>query len=76
MTFQIQSKPTLEHSDFLIRIATVLELTGFGRTKIHEMVKANAFPRPIGSGANTRYSLREVSEWIEQQKAARELAAQ
>ena len=56
----------------LIPGKTVCRIVGFQRTKLNKLVKAKQFPQPVRlSQTFVRWSVDEVNQWIEEQKAAR-----
>ena len=56
-------------SDRLINIKEVCNIIGFGRTYIYTEIKKGAFPAPHKIGEkSSRWSEKEVSEWIERKK--------
>lgn len=48
----------------LLRLPTVLALTGRGRTSTLDDVKAGTFPKPIKCGAASMWLHSEVQAWI------------
>ena len=64
-----------EH-DALIDGKATRQISGISKSERWRLIRAGKFPRPIRLGPRcTRYSLREVSEWVEQRKAERAKAA-
>lgn len=62
-----------EGYDPLLRLAQVKELTGLGKTSIYALVRAGNFPQPFKPGGYaSRWSEKEVREWVGQQRARRE----
>ena len=60
---------TANHPQAHLRLATVMALTGRGRSTIYAMVKAKTFPEPIRHGARcTRWVARDVTSWLESAK--------
>ena len=50
--------------DTLIRLSEVETVSGLKRSHIYKLIGENEFPRPTKIGAASRWSLREVHEWI------------
>lgn len=57
--------------DALIPITEVTRQAGLSRTSVYERVAAGTFPQPCRLGTNTRWSEREVQDWIAQRLAER-----
>ncbi|EWH09032.1 phage transcriptional regulator AlpA [Catenovulum agarivorans DS-2] len=56
----------------LIKLKTVLNVTGLGRSTLYEYVKNGQFPKPVDLGIrNVAWVESEVEEWIQQRIAAR-----
>ena len=52
----------------LLRLNDVLELTGFRKTKLYDLIKAGDFPAPVKLGNRLAcWPDSEVSDWISQQ---------
>ena len=66
----------MEHeSDCLIDQPRASDIAGIKKSEIWRRIKAGSFPAPIRLGERcTRWSLREVSQWVEQRKAERAAA--
>lgn len=61
-----------EH-DALIDGRRTREISGISKSERWRLIKQGRFPRPIRLGPRcTRFSLREVSEWVEARKAERD----
>lgn len=61
-----------EGGDRFIRLAEVTEMVGLGKTMIYRKVREGSFPQPFKpGGAATRWSAREVAEWMEARRAER-----
>lgn len=60
--------------DILIKLPEVCRQAGLGKSAIYEMIAAAQFPPPIKLGRFSRWSQKEVQEWVEMQKAARKAA--
>ena len=59
-------------TDFLIAVTEVSRIAGISRTEVWRQVRAGTFPVPTRMAPRcTRYSLREVSEWVQQRLAER-----
>lgn len=51
--------------DRLIRLAEVIEIVGYCKAMIYRKIRAGTFPRPYKpGGASSRWSLREVTDWV------------
>ena len=50
--------------DTLIRLSEVETVSGLRRSHIYKLIGENEFPRPTKIGAASRWSLREVQDWI------------
>jgi predicted DNA-binding transcriptional regulator AlpA len=48
----------------------VVARTRLSKAQIHNLVRANKFPRPTRIGSRSYWDAREVSAWIESQLAA------
>lgn len=58
----------------ILRRPKVEELTGLGRSAIYEYMASGQFPRPVRlSGKSVGWIENEVSDWIEQRIAERDL---
>lgn len=64
----------LAETDRFLTCATVSEITGFGRAAIYKKVASGEFPRPIKIGRASRWSQREVGQWVEECKTIRKAA--
>lgn len=61
--------PSAEESDRLIRIDEVKRRVGLGKTMIYRLIGKGQFPRPYKlSPFVSRWSDREVRQWIDQVK--------
>ena len=58
------STSPLPAGERLLRLPTVLALTGRGRTSTLDDVKAGTFPKPIKCGAASMWLHSEVQAWI------------
>ncbi len=51
----------------LIKLKTVMEVTGLGRSTLYEYVKNGRFPQPVDLGVrNVAWVELEVEDWIQQ----------
>ena len=51
----------------LLRLPEVMSRTGYGKTRIYELIRQGLFPPPIRLGPNSvAWVEREVDAWIEQ----------
>lgn len=58
-------EPLIVHPDQLLRIATVKQLTGLGRSAIYERMSLGAFPLARNLGGNAvAWPAGEVLDWI------------
>lgn len=60
--------------DILIKLPEVCRQAGLGKSAIYELIAAGCFPQTIKLGRFSRWSQKEVQEWVEEQKAARKAA--
>ena len=51
--------------DRLLRLSEVETLVGFKHAKIYAMAKQQRFPAPLKVGVSSRWSLRDLSAWME-----------
>lgn len=64
---------TPDKPDTLLRIADVLKLVGFSRSKLWEDVSAGRFPAPIATGERSRRWLAsEIAKWQAERIAERD----
>jgi len=63
-----QSRPIC---DRLLPIREVAARVGLCRAEIYKRVQAGRFPALVKLGTSSRWSEREVADWIERQKAGR-----
>jgi prophage regulatory protein len=57
--------------DRLIRLSEVIEIVGYCKAMIYRKIRAGTFPKPYKpGGASSRWSLREVSDWVASVKQA------
>jgi prophage regulatory protein len=69
----IPSPVEAEPPDRLLRLAEVCHRVGLGKTMIYEMIGERRFPEPCKiSPAASRWSEREIVDWIDRRKAARD----
>ncbi len=65
-----QVTPPAEGADRLLRRREVEELIGYSKNWIYRKIRNGDFPEPYrGGGASSRWSYREVADWMEQFKA-------
>jgi prophage regulatory protein len=58
-------------ADALLRIATVADWTGLGRSTIYRKSAEGEFPKPVRLGGNcSRWKAADVRAWIAAQEAA------
>jgi len=58
--------------DRLLKLSAVMEMTGIGRTMIYRLIRRGDFPQPYKpGGASSRWSQREIVEWVAALGAAR-----
>ena len=56
------------HPDALLRVETVIALTGMGRTKIYDLTKQGQFPAPaVRRPRFTRWKARDLAAWLQAQ---------
>jgi len=66
----------MNEPDALIDGKATKTISGISKSERQRQIKAGKFPLPIRLGPRcTRYSLREVSEWVERRKAERDLGS-
>lgn len=63
-----------EPIDILIKLPEVCRQVGLTKTPIYGLIADGLFPAPIKLGRYSRWSQKEVQEWVEEQKAARKAA--
>ena len=51
-------------SEKLLTIETVMERTGFGRTKIYDLINKGELPKPAKIGAASRWREAVIDQWI------------
>lgn len=52
----------------LLPLPVVIDMAGFKRAKLYQMMCEGTFPKPIKFGRASRWPLSDVQTWIEQQK--------
>lgn len=57
----------MNENDRFIRISEVRSLIGLKDSRIYQMIKDGAFPRPIKLGTASRWSMHAVQAWMDQQ---------
>lgn len=66
-----QSIDAAQIPDALLRIEVVKTITGFGETKIRELMTAGKFPKSIKQGPRcTRWRAGDVTAWCREQVGA------
>ena len=62
----------------LITLPEVVGITGISKSEIHRRMKAGRFPKPVklGSGRCTRWSIGEISAWVNDRLAERDVISQ
>ena len=71
-----QKEAIVNEHDALIDGKATRQISGISKSERHRLIKAGKFPLPIRLGPRcTRFSLREVSEWVERRKAERDRGA-
>lgn len=56
-------------NDRLIRLSEVTEIVGYCKAMIYRKIRQGTFPAPYKpGGASSRWSLREVTEWVAEVK--------
>jgi len=66
---------TAHNEDRLIKIAEVVEITGFGKSMLYRWMREGTFPKPCKpGGAGSRWSLFEVRAWRAARLAERDAA--
>lgn len=61
--------------DRIIRLPEVKQRVGLGTTAIYGRMKLKIFPKQIKLGRLSGWSEREISDWVEHHKAARNVRA-
>jgi predicted DNA-binding transcriptional regulator AlpA len=72
----IIDSPDLPHShvssqDRLLGLASVMEVCGYKKSKIYDMVQKGQFPKQTGDGGKALWSAHEIYQWVEQRKDKR-----
>ncbi|RME59835.1 MAG: AlpA family transcriptional regulator [Caldilineae bacterium] len=58
--------------DRLLRLKSVLDLTGLSRSRVYELIAAGAFPAPVKIGARAvAWRASEIAAWIDSRPPAR-----
>lgn len=66
-----QSIDAAQIPDALLRIEVVKTITGFGETKIRELMAAGKFPKSIKQGPRcTRWRCADVTTWLRERAGA------
>ncbi len=71
--------PSAAHNDTapdrLIKLPEVIAIVGLGKTMIYRKMRAGSFPQACKAGGySTRWSEREVRDWVAEQLATRHAA--
>ncbi|WP_338341893.1 MULTISPECIES: helix-turn-helix transcriptional regulator [unclassified Shinella] len=53
-----------QEQDRFIDISEVCRLVGLQRSKLYQMIRADALPKPIKLGGASRWSLIEINAWM------------
>ncbi len=63
----------MEKEDKLIQSKEIEKYVGIGKTKLNEIIDSGTFVKPIfiNGFAYALYSLKEIQQWIEEQKQKR-----
>lgn len=64
----------MSHNHRLIRIRELIQLTGLSKSYVYQLVKQNAFPKPIKlveGGIASAWVLSEINAWIDSRIADR-----
>lgn len=65
----------IEAADRLLPLDEVKTIVGLGKTMIYRMMRAGSFPKACkAGGCSTRWSEREVQDWVAQRLAQRDAA--
>lgn len=68
---QVNENPTTQ---VLADVKEVGRIVGFSRSKVHVMLEAGEFPKPLKLGRSVRWRIADVHRWIDQQAAAQGVA--
>lgn len=69
---ELAAIPPAMHVEQRIRIADVAALTGYGRTRIYDLMKKGHFPQPERSGTRcSRWRLGDVLGYMERLRASK-----
>lgn len=71
--YKIIGAKMLSNEDKLIQTGEIENYVGIGKTKIKEIIESGNFVKPIfiSGFAYALYSVREIQQWIEDQKQKR-----
>lgn len=58
----------------LLRLPTVIDRTGFGRSKIYELISRGEFPAPVKVDGCAVWSANRIDAWIGEREAAADAA--
>lgn len=65
----VKSPRSIQPGDRVLRVAEVLEMTGYGRTTLYSRMKNHQFPLNFSLGGQTVGWLEsEVLDWLEEQR--------
>ena len=71
---QPPARTAIEGVDRLLKLPEVMSIAGLGKTMIYRRVRQGTFPQPVKLGESTRWSEREVREWLDAVMATRRAA--
>lgn len=57
--------------DVLVKLDVVIRLTGVKKSKIYKDIADGKHPKPIKRGRSSLWSLNEITQFVEAQKASR-----
>lgn len=59
------------HQEQLIRLATVLSLTGLPKSSLYHQIKNGSFPKPVKlSERSVAWKVSEIEAWVESRQVA------
>jgi prophage regulatory protein len=61
-------------SDELLRLQQVETISGLKRSQLYALIGKGEFPKPAKLGAASRWSLREIQDWIADKLSKRDAA--
>lgn len=59
-------------NDRFLRLTEVENIVGLRRSKIYQMAKRQEFPSPLKIGEASRWSLRDLSAWMDRMRQAQD----